>query len=562
MKVLAKMKSFFAPRLSKLKPLVAMQLKDKLDFSFFRSKRDAIIKIVVEIIKFVAVTAVFYALFLVCKLLAVFRPAGVIPDTVVNVIFVIIQLLSLITCTAGLVEALYMTADNKVLLTLPTSATVTYSSKLVVYFFFELKKNFTFTLPMFLAYGIISNAVWYYYPWILFCFVLVSMLPVALGAVLSIPALWVMTFTKNHRLLQFLLITLSAAAVTFGVVTIINKIPENIDIIAQWGTISQRITDFLSNFSNFFKPYYLLTQMMVGNTARISSKLFGFDTLYITASFIGVLIAVFALSFLIAKPLFIKTASKQFEYEKAVVPAKKNKLHAKRLAPYAESLLMNFRSTRNLIDAIIEIVLPGVAILLLNRVYAAMNTDYVGKIMIEAFNFLVMLILLLAFNNQYATVYSKEAGARNLLKTRPIDSVHVLLGRISLRIITTVLSAVGVVIAYLVVSDVSDTEIVLTCLTTAFVSLAHLLWCAESDVMHSYADQYATVGIQFDSPNERNATILGFVLSALFAFLYYFFSVGKGAMHSLTVLLIASVLFLAFKIFTFLTRAKLYFAEN
>ncbi len=117
------------------------------------------------------------------------------------------------------------------------------------------------------------------------------------------------------------------------------------------------------------------------------------------------------------------------------------------------------------------------------------------------------------------------------------------------------------VTAYIVVSKVSDKEIILTSLTTAFVSLAHLLWCAESDVMHSYADQYATVGIQFDSPNERNATILGFVLSALFAFLYYFFS-DRGAMHSLRVLLIASVLFLAFKVFTFLTRAKLYFAEN
>lgn len=538
-----------------------MQLKDKLDFSFFRSKRDAILKIALEILKFVAVTAVFYALFSVCKLLAVFRPAGVIPDTVVNVIFVIIQLLSLITCTAGLVEALYMTADNKVLLTLPTSATITYSSKLLVYFFFELKKNFTFTLPMFLAYGIVSGAVWYYYPWVLFCFILVSMLPVALGAVLSIPALWIMTFTKNHRLLQFLLITLSAAAVTVVIVTIINKIPENIDIIAQWGTISQQITDFLSNFSNFFKPYYLLTQMMVGNTARISAKLFRLDTLYITASFIGVLIAVFALSFSIAKPLFIKTASKQFEYEKAIVPAKKNKLHAKYLAPYAESLLMNFRSTRNLIEAIIEIVLPGVAILLLNRVYAAMNTDYVGEIMTKAFNFLVMLILLLAFNNQYATVYSKEAGARNLLKIRPIAPIHVLLGRISLRIVTTILSTLGVVTAYIVVSKVSDKEIILTSLTTAFVSLAHLLWCAESDVMHSYADQYATVGMQFDSPNERNATILSFVLSALFAFLYYFFS-DRGAMHSLRVLLVASVLFLAFKVFTFLTRAKLYFAEN
>lgn len=561
MKALAKTKSNFAPRLSKLRPLVAMQLKDKLDFSFFRSKREAILKIAVEIVKFVAVTAVFYALFLVCKLLAVFRPAGVIPDTVVNVIFVIIQLLSLITCTTGLVNALYMTADNKVLLTLPTSATITYSSKLLVYFFFELKKNFTFTLPMFLAYGIISGAVWYYYPWMLFCFILVSMLPVFLGAVLSIPALWIMTFTKNHRILQFLLIILFSAAITFGVVTVINKIPENIDIIAQWGTISQQITDFLSNFSNFFKPYYLLTQMIVGNTARISAKLFSWDTLYITASFIVILGAVLGLSFLIAKPLFIKTASKQFEYEKAIVPPKENRYHKKYIAPYAESLLMNFRSTRYIIGAIIEIVLPGVAILLLNRVYAAMNTDYTGEIMTKAFNFLVMLILLLSFNNQYATVYSKEGGARNLLKIRPISPIHVLLGRISSRIVTIVLSAIGVLSAYLAVSDVSDTEIILTCLTTALLSFAHLLWCAESDVIHSYADQYATVGMQFDSPNERNATILGFVLSALFAILYYFFS-DRGAIHSLTVLLVVSVCLLAFKIFTFLTRAKLYFAEN
>lgn len=546
---------------SKLKPLVMMQLRDKLDFSFANSTRSLILKIAVEILKFVAVTAVFYLLFFVCKLLGVFRPAGIIPDSVVNVIFVIIQLLSLITCTAGLVNALYMTADNKVLLTLPASSTMTYTSKLLVYFIFELKKNFTFTLPMFLAYGIISGAVWYYYPWILFCFVLVSLLPVSMGAVLSIPALWIATFIKQHRILQFLLIILSAAAVTYLLVRVINLIPSDINIIAQWGSISQKITDFLTNFSNVFAPYYYLTKMMVGNTARISSNLFMFDTFLTTVLFIAVLAAILYLSFLIAKPLFITMASKQFEFEKAIVPPKKNRVHKKYVAPYMESLLMNFRSTRFIIDTIVQTVLPGIAVLLLNRIYAAMNTDYVGQVMTKAFNFLVMLILLLSFNNEYATVYSKEANARNLIKTRPIKPIHVLFGRISVRIVTILLSVIGLISAYLAVSDSSRTEIIMMGAITVLTAFFHLLWCAELDVMNSCADQYATVGLQYDSPNERTATLIGFLLSALFAFLYYFLS-DMGTMHALKSLLVAAILLTAYRVFMFITRAKLYFVEN
>ena len=83
-----------------------MQLRDKLDLSFIRSVRSTIIKVVLTVIKMAVVIVVFWLLFYVSKMLSVFRPFGYIPDTVVNVIFTLIQLMSVITCTVGLTKTL------------------------------------------------------------------------------------------------------------------------------------------------------------------------------------------------------------------------------------------------------------------------------------------------------------------------------------------------------------------------------------------------------------------------------------------------------------------------
>ena len=146
--------------LRNLKTLVLMQLKDKLDLSFVRSVRSTIIKTVLAIVKLVVAVAIFYLLFFVCNILSVFRPAGLIPDSVVNILFTIIQLLSIVTCTVGLTKTLYMTEDNKVLLTLPVNSTCVYISKLILFYIFELKKNVMLTLPIFKAYGMVNGAEW------------------------------------------------------------------------------------------------------------------------------------------------------------------------------------------------------------------------------------------------------------------------------------------------------------------------------------------------------------------------------------------------------------------
>ncbi len=544
-----------------LKTLVMMQLKDKLDLSFVKSKRGLIFKIVLSVVKLVAVTAVFYLLFFVCNMLGVFYPSGYIPDTVANVLFTVMQLMSVVTCIVGLTQALYMTADNRVLLTLPASSATVFFSKLIMYYVFELKRNVTFTLPMFIAYGMINGAVWYYYLWLIFCFAFISMIPVVIGALVSIPALFVATFVKQFKWLQLSLMFVASGLIVWGIVALIGVIPPNINIMGTWGSLFLSIQRFLNGFAKALYPFYCLTLMIVGGTLRIGSKLFAGDTFAYFGVMLACLAVALGLAYLLAKPLFIRMAARQFEFEKMVVPPKKNKVFNKKFSPVLETLQMNVRSGRYVLSAIVQLALPAIAILLLNKLYASMNTNYTGEVMTKTFNLLVMLVITVAFNNEYATVYSKEANARNIIKTRPQNPIYTLLGRIAPRIAIIVLSTFAVVITAVSVSSSDKGELVMMGMVTLFVSVAHLLWCAEMDVMHSYADQYATVGVQFDSPNERNATIVGFLLSAFFAFAYYFLS-DRGTTSSIVKGIIIAAVFLAARIYLYVTRIKHYFVEN
>ena len=187
--------------------------------------------------------------------------------------------------------------------------------------------------------------------------------------------------------------------------------------------------------------------------------------------------------------------------------------------------------------------------------------------MTKAFNLLVMMVMTLAFNNAYASIYSKEGAARNILKTRPQKPIYTLFGRIVIRAAVILVSTAAVIAVYGTVSSAHTSEAVLMGVITLLVSEAHLLWCAEMDIMRNFADQYQTVGLQSDSPNERNATIISFLLAALFAFLYYFLSdVGlfgqNGSVSSLLKGLAIAVLFTAARVYLFVIRAKLYFVEK
>ena len=126
--------------LKKLKTLVLMQLKDKIDMSFLRSKKRTILKLVVSVLLLALITGAIYVLLMFSSRLHFFSLLSIIPTNLITFIFCIMFMLSIVTSTFGLMKTLYFAKDNSVLVTMPVTATQIFFSKMIVFYIYEIKK--------------------------------------------------------------------------------------------------------------------------------------------------------------------------------------------------------------------------------------------------------------------------------------------------------------------------------------------------------------------------------------------------------------------------------------
>ena len=190
-----------------------------------------------------------------------------------------------------------------------------------------------------------------------------------------------------------------------------------------------------------------------------------------------------------------------------------------------------------------------------------MQTSFNGQFMTKAFNMLVLYLSVLSFNNEYASVYSKDGNARFIEKTRPINPWVLTFSRLVPRIIISTISVIGATCFYVFTSGASIFELVCVSITGSALSIAHLLWSAEMDIMNPQSDQYATLGVEFDNPNVKKATVFALIISVLFAFLVYFLA-PSGLNSTFIKLAIISTVFMLARVYLYFIRVKLYYKER
>ena len=241
--------------------LVMMQLKEQMNFKRYKTDNAKFFHILLSavgsILKFAAVTGLCVAFLTVSKMLGLFSFAGrPIPDTVMSFVFSVMLAMSVVSCTVGLTKSMYYARDNAVLLTLPCPSLHVYLSKLIIFFIFEIKRNLSFLVPMFIAYYITHSYAPWTYAWMLFCMLWVSLFTVAIGAVLSIPTMWIANFFRQHRWMQISTLVLAVGAAIAALFFGISLIPENIDLVAAWDTLYWQIQDFLNGYAKTFSALY------------------------------------------------------------------------------------------------------------------------------------------------------------------------------------------------------------------------------------------------------------------------------------------------------------------
>ncbi len=209
--------------------LTMMQLKEKLNISFKQNIKKSLLSLSFFIIGFAAVTVICYFLIYFSKKMMIFDFTGAFPTNVLVFIFTIMMALSIISNTVSLIKTLYFSRDNFVLLTLPTTPEVVFLSKLLVHYIFELKRNIMFLIPLFIAYGINTKLPIYYYPWMIVIFLFVVMIPVLIGALLSIPSMYVYQALKKKKIVMYSLIIIGVIGLVVLAGYLISIIPPNIN---------------------------------------------------------------------------------------------------------------------------------------------------------------------------------------------------------------------------------------------------------------------------------------------------------------------------------------------
>ena len=549
--------------------LVKMQLKEKMDLGYLRSKRQLVFKTTWLFIEFAAITAIIAVIFHFIKLLGLFSLVHDIPVSVISLAFGVMLLLSLITDTIGLVKSLYFSKDNTVLLTFPATPSLVFLSKLVTYYVYEFRKNFMFTIPMFIAYGLIVRGYGLsdpkgllYYPWLVLMFVLISSIPVLLAALLSIPAMFIYIFLNRVKVLQYLLYSALGGGAILLVWWLIGLLPENINFIETWGDTYWQIQAFLDGYVKTFAPIYEFTELIVGRTVGLSSVIFHSGTVRTLLMTMALGISLLLMCLLCSKPLFCRMASTPFEFKKKdSIKWRKNYKLPTAVSAIKKEFVIGVRSNAFIkLGGILVVIMP-VAIYLLNKLYSAMDTRFIGTQMTICFNIVIILLIMLMTNIDIASVYSRDGSSSYLNKVQPTPYATLLFSKLIFPMIIALVGLAFTVNVFAIEAGLAQSDAILMGVMIYGVYIAHLFSSAESDIMNPQYEQYATFNEQANNPNETGSGVSAILFSAI-VFAIAFFLSSRNDTGIWLKLAIVAICLAVFKVFTYLSKIKAFYKEK
>ena len=432
---------------------------------------------------------------------------------------------------------------------------------MLVYYVYEIKKTFNFVIPIFFAYGFLSGFSLVYYPWMIVMLVIFASIPVLIGGLLSIPTNYIIRFFNKYPIIKIIMLCLVLGLFVVGVWYIIGSIPADINLIRSWTTISIKIREILSWFSTAFYPFYAFVIFLCGKYIDFKSVLFTEYSWIVLLVMIGAIVVLTLFNYLLSRPFYLKMASKQFEFNKKSV--KRFKHNHKYEGFISSCLYESKRAVRNTYifsSTVLTLIVAPVAILLLNRIYAAINTRLMGDYLITGFNVLVIMLFMLANNINVSSVYSRDGDALPLNKVKPATAYKVLLPKLAFNVLSSVVTLIITSVIFINYSRFTTIENVYMFFMMLFVTLGHIVWSADLDFIHPSTDLFKTEGASAISKSEIKSTILAFAISLITFGLVIFF-LFEGGKNIMLKLMIFGALFFILRTWLFLYKAKVLYRE-
>ena len=560
--------------------LSLLQLKDKLDFSWVKSKKTLIRTIVFGILKFAIVTGLTFALLYLLTFIG-FINKYQDPVPLFTIFLAVMFLLNVASSTYNLMRTLYFADDNKVLITFPVTANKLFFSRIFVYFIFELKKSLGILVPVILGFLIfeingyirVEITIWSFF-WMIIPIFIYVLIYVLLSAILSIPFLYIYRFFKRNSILDLIGIVLLVAASLVLVIWAISLIPEDIDLNNQWAVFVQSFENIILAIDKYLYPFNLYSRVFVGEFGASVYVHYAFNGLTFIKAAISFGAAAFLvlIAFFLIKPFYFKMMNKTFEFDKSPnLVQKKNIKHKKYVTFANKEFKLSFRDFDISGSYIAIYLIVPILLFFMDKVISAISTSMRGDNIAIAVNVLLTILPLLASNSTIATLYSKEGRTAYITKTNPVNPFLPLTSKLLFNLIFCIPSIVGCSIIFgNFISSEEHIEILTPILfgfSVLLLQYAHIFFCAAQDLMNPQNEAYATTGSDFNNPNETRATIAAFAISFIVAILFYFLLTESIATYDnyisafIRLFILSGALFAGF-LYLFIKKVQVFYFEK
>ena len=525
-------KEYLSYSFSKYKAFTALQMREV----FGRDKEtkskifDKILLIVVPIIRFAVVFVISYVIFMLNNLLGIIQPISVYNFFVFfTTIIIVLQLLaSISSCT----KSYYIEEDNKVLITFPSSGASLFMSKLTVEFVKELKSSLAlyipFTMGMIFYVSTVNSLApfqlislfWSVIPIVVLCAIITL-----LGSFLSMIYLQYLRLTKTFPIIKLIVLLALFAGGVYLAVVLINLIPANIELRLMWNSMRASMDGFLKSFEHYAVPISFFCSIICGVTStsyrgyRLQPICFGrFGILFL------ILVALFIIVFIVIKRLFLHMMTKSVDYEKVNENAHHhNHMHHQHTTFAFKEFKIQIRSLEISGAYVVTYVLIPVLILLLCKIFDAINTSMRGNMLSIMIIMLLIILPLLASNTPISSAYSREGHAGYMKKTKPIEPYTPMLSKLFFNL---ALSIPSIAVSMFIVGKFGKIDlpsVILLGFSVLFLQYGHIFFSSTLDFTKPRNENYQTEGDAAKNPNENTSAVVAFVISFVFAFFVFFF---------------------------------------
>ena len=506
----------------RIKILTLLQLSDRIKLKKTESKKALFAKLGIGLFALTMITVICSLLiYVLCDLLSI--PKN---NNLITFIIFFLQVMSVISCTSGLLKTLYLGKDNAILLSYPAHHVEVFLSKILVFYIYEFIKGFFMTLPLLLGFGIMFEmlSITYFISVIVLTFTL-PLFPVLIGAILTMPILFINRFLNKFVFIKGTLAAGALVGLFYVIYKVMELIPVPLRIVALYNTFIMNVTGFITAV-NKYALFYKNIGSLLTNTNYLSN--FGI----VLAVLIGLIVLVAAL----AMPLYFGLASKSSEQANVKKHRGGNKAHNNTFFTFVKKeWLLSIRNFSDFVGNYIFMFATPYVAFVMASIFSAIDRNVLGHQMTVVFTAFIVLIMASASNTSSALAITKEGSEFVLLKTAPANTTNMAWAKIFFNII---FSSIMIVVSFLVVilfcDRIENSNLLWIMMVAVLLINAGLIfWSFQIDIMHPHLREYASNNDESSFNNAAESIKVGLIVSLIFSVLSLVFIMNNTNIYLL-----------------------------